>query len=69
MAIGMSSSMSEDLEPIESGIGISSSYRMATEDENDAAQEQLRTGNEAARKAARRLGIRVNPRIAAARLR
>jgi hypothetical protein len=69
MAIGMSSSMSEDLEPIESGIGISSSYRMATEDENDAAQEQLRTGNEAARKAARRLGIRGNPRIAAARLR
>lgn len=69
MAIGMSSSMSEGAEPVESGIGISSSYRMADADEIAASQEELRTGNEEARKAARRFGLRVNPRIAAARLR
>lgn len=69
MAIGISSSMNEDLDPIESGIGISSSYRLADADEIAAAQEELRAGNEAARKAARRFGLRVNPRIAAAKLR
>ena len=44
-------------------------YRLATPEENERARLDVVEGNERARAATRRLGVRPNPRIVAAKLR
>ena len=43
-----------------------SAYRLATAEEDERSRRELREGNRLAAEAARRLGIPVNPRVAAA---